>query len=63
MNTANMSSATTYQGLRQRAVRAAELASESITSHDRAQVYAKVAEVYARLAQTEADRELRNSGR
>ena len=53
----------TYTQLVQRAVKSAEEAASYQMTIERAKVHAKLAEVYARLAQTECDRELRNSGR
>lgn len=52
-----------YTQLQQRAVTAAEQAASYQISTERASVHAKLAEVYARLAHTASDRELRNSGR
>lgn len=59
----SLPAAATYTQLLQRAVKAAEEAASYQMSTERANIHAKLAEVYARLAHTAADRELRNAGR
>lgn len=47
----------TYQDLVARAIESAQTATSHQTHVDRAQIHAKVAEVYARLAQIASERE------